>query len=84
MSRDCTQGQKCYNCKSISGLHQECVLMIVQAAKSAISLATAHPRPPKSVFATSASSQATSRRCALTKPHHDITAALPNHHESIT
>jgi hypothetical protein len=69
MSRDCTQGQKCYNCElETSRSVSNYVLTTLQAAKSDIYPATARPNPPASACATSASSPATSRLLAQIEP----------------
>lgn len=75
MARDCTQGQKCYNCMSSLVLIPNPLYpwflanatLLQQAVKSATSPATAQPRLEANEFATSASSPATFKPLALTR-----------------
>jgi hypothetical protein len=68
MSRDCTQGAKCYNCKSLNpSLFLSHDLYDFQAVISVTFRATALKRCRLSVYATSANNLATYSLRALTK-----------------
>jgi hypothetical protein len=88
MSRDCTQGQKCYNCEFKTSRNLSYyVLTALQAARSDICLVTARPNPPANEFATSASSPATFRLLAPIERLHDLTTTCrfsTNEKQSLT
>ena len=77
MSRNCTQGQKCYNCElKTSPNVSYYTLTVLQAAKSDTCPATARPNLRANACATNASSQATSRLPAQIDHLHDLTTTM--------